>query len=168
MIHPVTLYIMSGLPGVGKSTLAQALANRVEGVYLRIDDIEQALRDAGMTEVTVEGYEVAYRVAETNLRLGRNVVADSCNPIGITRSAWHQIAEKAAVRFVDIEVICSDVREHRRRVEERASEVHGLIPPSWAEVEARLFEPWISERVLIDTALRPRGELVSELFAKLF
>src|SRR5262245_35548552 len=103
---------MSGLPGVGKSTLAQVLAKCVESVYLRIDDIEQALRDAGMTEVTVEGYEVAYRVAATNLRLGRNVVADSCNPIGITRSTWHQIAERTGVRFVDIEVICSDVKEH--------------------------------------------------------
>lgn len=168
MTQPATLYIMSGLPGVGKSTLAQALANRVEGVYLRIDDIEQALRDAGMTEVTVEGYEVAYRVAETNLRLGRNVIADSCNPIGITRNAWHQIVEKAAVRFVDIEVICSDVREHRRRVEERASEVQGLRPPTWAEVEDRLFEPWISARVVIDTALRPHSEVIRELFAKLF
>lgn len=159
---------MSGLPGVGKSTLAQVLANHVEGVYLRIDDIEQALLDAGMAEVTVEGYEVAYRVAETNLRLGRSVIADSCNPIAITRDAWHRVAEKAAVRFVDIEVICSDVREHRDRVEGRTSEVQGLRLPTWAEVEDRFYEQWTSECVLIDTALRPRSEVISELFAKLF
>jgi predicted kinase len=157
---------MSGLPGVGKSTLAQALANRVAGVYLRIDDIEQALFDAGQTEVSVEGYMVAYRVAESNLRLGRNVIADSCNTIAVTRDAWHRVAEAAAVRFVDIEVVCSDVAEHRRRVEERTSEVQGLRLPTWAEVEDRYYEKWASERVVIDTARRPRHEVIPELLAK--
>lgn len=39
------LIIFSGLPGCGKSTIARALAKRLGAVYLRIDTIEQAIRD---------------------------------------------------------------------------------------------------------------------------
>ena len=44
-------------------------------MHLRVDSIEQALRNAGWT-VESEGYRVAFAVAEDNLRLGRTVVAD--------------------------------------------------------------------------------------------
>ena len=36
-----TLFIFSGLPATGKSTLAQGLSKHIHGVYLRIDTIEQ-------------------------------------------------------------------------------------------------------------------------------
>ena len=39
------LYIFSGLPGSGKTALAKALAEKTASVYLRIDTIEQAIRD---------------------------------------------------------------------------------------------------------------------------
>lgn len=34
------------------------------------------------------GYCVAYALAEENVRLGRSVVADSVNPLNLTRDAW--------------------------------------------------------------------------------
>jgi hypothetical protein len=70
-----------GLPGSGKSTLARAVARRYNAVYLRIDTVEQALRDLCSVDVQGEGYRLAYRIASDNLRLGHSVVADSCNPI---------------------------------------------------------------------------------------
>jgi predicted kinase len=39
------LFIFSGPPGSGKTTLSQALASRVGAAHVRIDTIEQALRD---------------------------------------------------------------------------------------------------------------------------
>lgn len=75
-----TLYIFSGLPATGKSTLAELLARRLGAAYVRIDTIEQALRDLCSVDVQGEGYRLAYRVAADNLRLGISVVADSCNP----------------------------------------------------------------------------------------
>ena len=80
--------ILSGLPGVGKTTIARELAAALTAVHVRIDSIEQALRDAGLT-VEEEGYRVAYAVAEDNLRLGRIVIADCVNPWPLTRRAWH-------------------------------------------------------------------------------
>ena len=39
------LVVLGGLPGVGKSSIAHALLSQWPAVYLRIDTIEQALRD---------------------------------------------------------------------------------------------------------------------------
>ena len=35
------LYIFSGLPGCGKSTVAKMLSEKLKAVYLRVDTIEQ-------------------------------------------------------------------------------------------------------------------------------
>ena len=71
-----TLYIFSGLPGSGKSTLSQTIARQLGAVYLRIDTIEQGLRDLCSIEVEGEGYRLAYRIAFDNLCAGMSVVAD--------------------------------------------------------------------------------------------
>ena len=55
------LIVFGGLPGVGKTTLARAVARKMEAVYLRVDTIEQALRTSNMlqAEVGPAGYLVA-------------------------------------------------------------------------------------------------------------
>ena len=75
-----TLVVFSGLPGVGKSTIARLLSARLRAAYLRIDTIEQAIRSGGVGGVGPAGYEVANRLAVENLRLGRHVVADCAKP----------------------------------------------------------------------------------------
>ena len=47
--EPAMLIALGGLPGVGKSALARSLARRIGAVHLRIDTIEQAMRNAGFT-----------------------------------------------------------------------------------------------------------------------
>jgi predicted kinase len=161
------LYIFAGLPGSGKSTLSQQLARRVNAVYLRIDTIEQALRDLCAIDVQGEGYRLAYRIAADNLQLGISVVADSCNPIELTRREWEQVALAARARYVNIEVVCADGREHRRRVETRASAVPGLHQPTWHDVESREYHAWSVDRIVVDTAGRSEGTSVAELLQQL-
>ena len=160
------LLILSGLSGVGKTTIARALATAIDAVHLRIDSIEQALRTCGVT-VEDEGYVVAYAVAEDNLRLGRTVIADSVNPWPLTRDAWRSVAARASVPAFDVEIICSDTAEHRRRVEERVTDVPGLMLPTWSEVTERDYRPWDRERLVIDTARMDVDESVRTILQSL-
>ena len=107
------LLILGGLPAVGKTAIATGLARAIEAVHLRIDSIEQALRNSSVSISGPEGYEVAYAIAEDNLRLGRTVITDSVNPIEVTRAAWRTVAQRAGTRHIEIEIVCSDKAEHR-------------------------------------------------------
>lgn len=147
-----TLFIFSGLPGSGKSELARYLSRWLGAVYVRIDTIEQALREQELLVNGPAAYAVAYCVAADNLRLGLSVVADSVNPLQVTREAWRDVARLVGASFRDIEVICSDEAEHRQRVETRESDVPGLRLPSWQDVVGRRYESWQQERIVIDTA----------------
>lgn len=148
----IRLILIDGLPGVGKTTIARALARRIDGIHLRIDSIEQALRTCGL-DVTKEGYVVGYAVAEDNLRLGRTVVTDCVNPWPLTRAAWRAVAQRAQVQALDVEVTCSDSAEHRRRVESRLADIPGHVVPTWQDVIDRDYHPWDDEpRLIIDTA----------------
>lgn len=160
-----TLIVFGGLPGTGKTTLARAVAQEMAATYLRIDAIEQVLRSPGVItgDIGRAGYLVAYALAENNLKLGTNVVADSVNPIAATRDAWRRVAEEASASIVEIEVVCSDPVEHRRRVETRTVDVPGLVPPTWQEVVDRDYEPWDRQRILIDTAIGGLADALAEL-----
>lgn len=157
------LLIFAGLPASGKSTLAQAVARRIGGVYVRVDTIEQALQDLGLVGAPQAGYELAYRVALDNLRLGRDVVADSCNAIELSRREWERVALNAGAAYANIEVVCSDTGEHRSRVESRTVDVPNLKLPTWADVLSREYHPWTMERLVIDTAGRSPAESETEL-----
>ncbi len=146
--------IFSGLPGVGKTVIARELARQIGAMHLRIDSIEQAIRCSAIENQPLDdlGYRVAYAVAEDNLRLGGTVIADSVNPLQVTRDAWVNVAKRAGVRAVEIEIICSAPEEHRRRVETRAPDIPGLTMPTWAAVAAREYHPWDREHLVIPRA----------------
>lgn len=165
--RPATLVSFAGLPGTGKTTLARLLAQQLQATYLRIDTIEQALRDSRGSAAPVyeAGYLVAYALAADNLRLGNSVVADSVNPLQITRDAWRGVAEKSGAKLVEIEVVCSDAAEHRRRVESRMTDIPGLPRVLWQDVEQREYTPWNRSHVIVDTAHRSIDQVLAGLGA---
>jgi|ERR1700683_3627452 predicted kinase len=158
------LIIFGGLPGVGKTAIAGELARQLGAVYLRIDSIEQAIRDCGKRNGPPDesGYCVAYAVAKNNLLLGRTVVADSVNPLRATRDAWAEVASLGGASKFEVEITCSSPQLHRRRLEARPADIGGRRL-TWQEVLSREYEPWDREHTVIDTAATSVAEAVAEL-----
>ena len=163
------LIILGGLPGTGKTTLARALASTLQATHLRIDTIEQALRETGLLpdDMGPTGYQVAYAQAWEWLSQGNSVIADSVNPIELTRKAWRNVARAAGCAEIELEVVCSDRAEHQRRVETRTSDIAGLKPPTWQQVVNRHYEPWLGMRAVIDTAGHTEAETLAQALERI-
>src|SRR3954470_945482 len=115
---PPVLVVVGRLPATGKSTIAEHLARLVRAPYLRVDRIEQAIVDYSSLQhpIGTAGYAVAYALANEQLTLGLDVIVECVNPIALTRDGWAATAAAADAAIVEVEVICSDPEEHRRRV----------------------------------------------------
>ena len=143
------LVILGGLPGARKTSLARELAGQIGAVHLRIDfDRASAagFRSSPVETLEDAGYRIAYALAADNLRIGNTVIADSVNPISLTRAAWRAVAAAVPTTAFEIEIICSDTDEHRRRVETRTTDIPGLTLPTWEEVRSRAIPPMGSSR----------------------
>ena len=95
------------------------------------------------------------------------MVGDSVNSWMETRDAWRIAGLAAGAEVIEVEVVCTDQAEHRRRVETRAADVPGLTPPTWQEVVDRDYRPWTRERLVVDAAGRDVEACVTEVFAAL-
>lgn len=156
------LIALAGLPGTGKTTVARELVRVLAtgapagraALHLRIDTIEQILLETGAfgPGLGPVGYCVAHGVAEDNLRLGTVVISDCVNPLRITRDGWAAVAARAGVPILDVEIVCTDGAEHRRRVENRRTDIAGLVLPTWQQVVDRPYDAWDRPRLVIDSA----------------
>lgn len=161
--------VFAGLPGVGKTTIARELARRLGAAYIRIDSLEYALAHSGavvLSELGPGGYHAAAAVAVDNLLNGVSVVTDSVNPWPITRRLWRDASDRGKAVEVGIEVVCSNAAEHRRRVEDRVSDIPDCVPPDWEAVQSRQYEAWETADLRLDTAFLGVAQAVDEALAR--
>jgi predicted kinase len=154
------LIVVGGLPATGKSTVA-----RTGFAFVRVDRIEQAIIDS--TDLTQPlgpvGYTVAYGVAAEQLRHGVSVVAESVNPLGVTRDAWGGVAADNGARVLEVELICSDQAAHAERVQTREVDIAGLKQPTWQQILDREYESWDRPHLVIDTAVQSPVEAIGAI-----
>jgi len=154
-----------GLPGAGKSTLSAAIAEQLPALSLRVDAIEAAMWKYGIPpeQSGIASYSVMHSIAIPNLRRGQAVIADAVSGVDPARAGWVSTAQEAEVSLRVIEVVCPDVDEHRRRVEQRPNDLPGFTLPTWEQVQrtAEEYEPRTDDRLIIDST-RPLEETVRE------
>ena len=162
------LVVMSGLPGAGKSSLAEALAPSLGAAVLAVDPVEAALRRAGLDpsyEVGVAAYEVVGALAEQQLRLGLTVIVDAVSSVEIARHGWRVAARRTGATLSIIEVVCGDERAHRQRLAARRRGLEGVPEPSWAGVVERRdeWEPWSEPHLVLDSGREIRENVAEAL-----
>lgn len=152
------LVVIGGLPAVGKTAVCRALLGErpmtPPMTWLRVDSIEQALRRSGEMAPDMPGgagYYAAAAVAGDVLSTGGDVLVECVNPLPITRRLWERTAVDAGSRLLQVELVCSDRDEHRRRVEQRVSDIAGLVLPDWRDVLQRDYAPWPEADLRLDT-----------------
>ncbi|GIJ43875.1 adenylyl-sulfate kinase [Virgisporangium aliadipatigenens] len=165
------LVVMSGLPGSGKSTVAQRLGRALPAPVVSVDPIEAALWRAGVDRAQPTGlaaYVAAGAVASDILALEQDVIVDAVNHASQARAQWRGLAARHGLAVRWIEVICSDRALHRRRLESRRRDIAGFREPTWESVEARRagFLSWEDERLVLD-ACEPLDANVARALAHL-
>ncbi len=163
------LIVFGGLPGTGKTTLARAVAQELSATYVRIDTLEQALIRAFTAEIEIgaAGYTLGHAIAAENLSIGMTVVVDAVNALEFVRQIWRDLAAEAHTPIFEVECVCTDPAEHQRRVEARTADISGHVLPTWQEVEAREYEPWVTPHQQIDTTLNEPAAALALLLAQL-
>jgi predicted kinase len=142
------LIVFAGRAGTGKTTLSRMVAAELCAAILRVDVVEAAVVRHGLGEHPVGpiGYAVAHDLAVACLAVGTTVVVDAVNGVPEARAAWPELASEAGVPLAVVEVSLNDQAEHRRRVEQRVSDLEGMVVPTWEQVVDGGYVPWQPDR----------------------
>lgn len=139
------LIVLSGLPGTGKSEIADGIARVRKTPVLSVDPIESAIVRAGIPQTFETGlaaYLIALALADRNLAAGLEPVIDAVNSVEQAKDWWRELAAKHAVELRIIECVVSDETVHRARLASRERRL-ALPEPTWDDVERRRTE-WTS------------------------
>lgn len=138
-----TLLLITGPPGTGKSTLAEAAAERLGAPVLAWDwvmaglstfaTIQAALRGLDHPTYARVGWSMLRNLAIAQLRQGRSAVLD-----GAARApeidATRQVAADEGVTCRLVVTRCRDTTVHRDRIERRTRSIPGWYELEWPHV----------------------------------
>jgi len=102
------LIILGGLPGTGKTNHCARTCPPLCAVHVRIDSIEEAILDSGVLSSPINdaGYRVGNAVAADQSPYRQDSDGRLGDPIPLSRDAWLEVANRAQVSAVEIEVTC--------------------------------------------------------------
>lgn len=146
------LVVVCGLPGVGKSTVAAEVADRVDGRRLRTDVVrKEILPDPQYTpEETGMVYGELFRRAYEVVGAGTSVVLDGTFKNRTFRRRAAALAEELGVEFLLFHVVCET-----EVVRERIAAREGDVSDADFEVHTTLreqFEPIEVDHVTVDNS----------------
>lgn len=156
------LIVFTGLPGTGKSSLAEAVGRHLGIPVFAKDWLEATLRRCGVNANEGEGsrqssgyigYKLLTTLAERQLALGQSAILDSVASFERIRAQWRELAERYGAEWRVVECVCTDELLHKGRLTGRKRGIPGWYELAWADVERvrGYYEPWEEERLIVDT-----------------
>ena len=156
MMKNVTLIMFTGLPGSGKTTLAQRVAKSLCIPLFSKDFLQSTLRRMKLADRnTVHGYHLLLDLADEQLKIGVSVVLDAVFPLEEFRMAARNIADQNKAKFCVVHCYCSNDKTWQERMSGRHRYVPNWTPVDWAEVERlrQVYQLWNSQEALFVDAL---------------
>jgi predicted kinase len=152
------LIIFSGLPGTGKSTLAEAVGRAFRIPVFAKDWLEATLIRSELIASNQNkppgyaGYQLLTTLAERKFMLGQSAILDSVAGTKSIQDTWRQLAGQYGADCRVIECICSDESLHCSRLKERKRNIPGWHELEWSEVErvSQYYSAWEGEHLVLD------------------
>jgi len=157
------LIMVCGLPGTGKTTLAKAVAEKTDAVYLNSDSIRMSmLKEREYTEEEKKQiYEAMFEEAEKQMKDGKNVVLDATFYKKELRERAKSVADELKTAFFIIECVTHEdlLKERILKRKDTESEADFEV---YKKVKTQ-FEPIEIEHLAVDTSmeLEKQVELVA-------
>jgi predicted kinase len=109
------LILVTGLPGTGKSTMADRIGQQLQIPVFAKDLVEATLRRCGTTHV-LEGqvpasyaaYELLFMLAQRQLAMKQSCIVDCVASHAALRTQFQSIARQNAATWYVIECVCSN------------------------------------------------------------
>jgi predicted kinase len=130
------LILLTGLPGVGKTTLAKEFARQTKGVHFDIDHVKKVVvpKDEVAEEIDPPEYRFKY-YAETIRKLphlfaenaAQTVIIDETFHLKEFRELWEEAAKELNIRVHWVETLCDEecMRERLRIGKDRENHILG-------------------------------------------
>jgi predicted kinase len=145
---------MSGAPGAGKTTIANALAERIRAIVIDHDITKSALLDANVP-VSIAGhasYMVLDAIARHLLKQGQSVIFDSPCFYEVLLERGQRLAQEAGAKYCYIECVVEDLDEIDRRLRTRQRwpsqlagvRVHPTEGSGKVQTGDEVFRDWIA------------------------
>jgi len=151
-----TLIIFSGLPGTGKSTLAERLARELRLPLLCIDDVIGEVPEDADIPFWDSKVAILLDLVETQLKLGLSVVVDSVF-MNMDRHHARELARKYQARFHPVYVFVSDEDVWKERVAARFDGLNNKDVATWERIQHQRerFHEWKPGTALFIDSLHP-------------